>query len=172
VKTNFAWEFLFCVYKELMIMGLISFALQFLNSLTVGPNDDPLTKFLINALRESGVGGEKEPDDHFAIEIFELVHVMVFFRALIYVVIITIIYALVGVTWRSWTAIENQERKEPGIILSSYLVWCEKMKSTPLWIKIIYPKIWFEYMNLKYKLDYQSVRMRFIKINGLESNYP
>lgn len=156
---------------ELMIMGLISFTFALLDSIIItrGANKESITKVFFTTIT---MDPSKFSNSHISIKIFELVHVMVFLRAIIYVIIIVIIYFLTRLTWGRWTRIENLERKNRGAIIRMYLSFQERMKSTSWWVKALNPKIWYNYFIIRERIDYWSVRLRFISINNLEENFP
>jgi len=154
------------VYKELMILGIISFSIVFLEAST-------FLEVVFNAFMMSGTLME---DTHSVtarrVKVFEVVHIVVFALSIYYIIVVIITYLLCKVTWKRWASYEDLERSNRNAIVQRYQAFRERTANTRWYIWIFNPKIWWEYFTIIDKMNYLSVRNRFITVNGLRYNFP
>ncbi|KAL0481629.1 hypothetical protein AKO1_012453 [Acrasis kona] len=164
--TNYVTnEIIFKVYKELMLMGLISFSIIFFEATSFF--DIVFSVFRFKTTAESGT-----ELTHRRVKIFELVHIIIFALSIFFLLVVSCTYIMLSLTWKRWERYEKDEMDQKGALLEQCRIFGLKHKDAPLWRKIFDVRLWFGYFNSIDKINYISARTRFIRVNNLRQVFP
>jgi hypothetical protein len=155
------------IYKELMLMGLIGFFINLMESWNLFEYLFQLSSEIANKMGFH----EKETheSEHERVErrilIFDFVHVSLFFLSVAYVVIVALCYYLVRGTWHRWRRYElgTEERA------IEYFRHVQKRIKNSNRLSLVFNwRLLWNYSSAIDRLNYFTVRSRFIAINDLK----
>lgn len=155
------------IYKELMFMGLIGLFINMLESLNMFENLFELSSYLATKMGfppEHNIHETEHERVERRVLIFDFVHVSLFFLSVFYVSMVALWYYLMRRTWKRW---KRYEEGSEDRAISYYKHVRDKVNSSNKIALMFKYRLWYNYTCALDRLNYFTVRQRFIQVNDL-----